>query len=129
MSVPKYWREMPQRYRLEAEKCVKCGKIHFPPRLVCSECGGREFEKVMLNNKGKISTYSVIHVGPSQFADQVPYAVAIVELNDGVNILCQIADCDINSLKTGMRVKVEFRRISENGKAGVINYGYKCVPE
>jgi uncharacterized OB-fold protein len=38
-------------------------------------------------------------------------------------------DCDFAALKVGMRVRIEFRRISEDGAAGVIHYGYKFVPE
>jgi uncharacterized OB-fold protein len=54
--------------------------------------------------------------------------VGVVELKDGVRLLAQIADCDLDKLKTGMSLKIEFRRISEQGDAGIINYGYKCVP-
>lgn len=128
MSVAKYRREMPHRYRLEAGKCSGCGKLLFPKRLICPECGNRNFETVKLNRQGKLITYTVIHVGPSQFTDQVPYAVGIVELNEGVRLLSQIADCPPDELQTGMPVKIEFRRISEEGEAGIINYGYKCVP-
>ena len=39
MIVPRYTREIPHRYRLEANKCTKCGFIAFPRRLVCPECG------------------------------------------------------------------------------------------
>lgn len=128
MSVSKYWREIPRRYRLEAGRCLECGKIYFPSRLICGECGSRKFETVKLARDGKIITYTIIHVAPGKFTDQVPYAVAIVELTAGVRLLCQVADCDLASLTTGMPVKIEFRRISEEGEAGVINYGYKCVP-
>ncbi len=128
MSVPKYWREIPHRYRLEAGKCSKCGKIYFPERLICPDCQGRSFERVHLNPEGKLLTYTVIHVGPSRFADQVPYAIGIVELKDGVRLECQVADCRIPDIRTGMPVKIEFRRISQEGEAGIINYGYKCVP-
>jgi uncharacterized OB-fold protein len=128
MSVSKYWREMPRRYRLEAGKCAKCGKIYFPARLVCSDCKGRKFEPVALSREGTLETYTIIHVAPSQFVDQVPYAVGIVRLKEGVAILAQIADCDLKNLKVGMPLKVEFRRISEDGAAGIIHYGYKCVP-
>ena len=41
-SPARVWREFPQRYRLEAAKCSGCGKILYPPRLVCPACGGRE---------------------------------------------------------------------------------------
>ena len=37
MQPQKYWREIPQRYRYEAGRCAKCGKVFFPPRLVCDQ--------------------------------------------------------------------------------------------
>ncbi len=123
-----YWREIPQRYRYEAGKCTKCGKIFFPPRLICNECKSREFENVTLNTEGEVVTYTVIHVAPTGFEDQTPYAVGLVKLKDGVTITTQIADCPEEDLKIGMPVKLEFRRISEDCEAAIIKYGYKCVP-
>lgn len=128
MSEPRYWREIPQRYRLEAARCKKCGKIHFPPRLVCASCRSREFEKYNLSHEGKIVTYTIIRVPPAPFKDQAPYAVGIVELDDGVKITAQITDCPFEDLKVGQKVKVEFRLIQEEGAAGVLQYGYKFVP-
>jgi len=127
MSVAKYWREIPRRYRLEAGKCKKCGYIAFPHRLVCPECGGREFDDHKLNDTGKIVSYTVIEVGPTEFSDQVPYNVGIIELGDGVKITAQIADADPKDLKIGSKVKLEFRKVQEDGHAGVIKYGYKAV--
>lgn len=129
MSVPRYWREIPQRYRLEAAKCSGCGKIYFPPRLVCSECKSRQFQTVRLKDEGKLLTYTVIHVPPSSFADQAPYIMGVVRLDDGVNVTAQIADCEPEEVQVGMRVRVEFRKIQEDGKAGIIQYGYKCVKQ
>jgi uncharacterized OB-fold protein len=130
MPTPsRYWREIPQRYRLEAGKCKKCGTVSFPPRLVCPQCGGREFDAMKLADKGKILTYTIVRVAPHQFADQAPYAVGIVELDDGVRLTAQIVDCDFAALKVGLRVRIEFRRIYEEGEAGVIYYGYKFVPD
>ncbi len=124
----RYWREIPQRYRLEAGKCRSCNAIFFPPRRVCSNCGKRQFETVKLNDHGHIVSYTVIRVGPSQFADQTPYAVGIVELDGGVRITAQIADTDFNDLAIGQRVRLEFRRIQKQGDAGILCYGHKCVP-
>ena len=128
MSSPKYWREIPQRYRLEAGKCKKCGKIHYPPRLICSQCGAREFDTIALKDEGVLETYTIIHVAPSNFVDQAPYAIGIVKLNDNVTILMQITDCAPEELKIGMHLKLEFRKISEVGDAGVIHYGHKAIP-
>ena len=129
MSVPSYWREMPQRYRLEAAKCNACGTISFPPRLICPKCKQHAFESLRLDRKGRLLTYTIIRVAPSVFTDQVPYAIGIVELQHKVRLLCQITDCDLEEIKTGMPVILEFRRISEDGEAGIIHYGYKAVPD
>lgn len=128
MASPNYWRAIPQRYRLEAGKCKKCDKIFFPPRLICNKCKSRDFEPINLNREGKIVTFSIIRIAPSQFVDQAPYPVAIVELKEGIKICTQIADCELDDIKIGMSVKLEFRKISEEGEAGIINYGYKAVP-
>jgi uncharacterized OB-fold protein len=128
MAVPSYWRAIPQRYRYEASKCTGCGKLFFPPRLICDECKSREFENVNLNTEGKVVTYTIIRIAPSQFVDQAPYPIAIVELNDGIKICTQIADCEPEEIKIGMPIKLEFRKISQDGEAGIIHYGYKAVP-
>lgn len=127
MSVARYWREIPRRYRFEAGKCTKCGFIAFPQRLICPECGNREFENYKLTDTGKIVSFTTIEVGPTEFSDQVPYNVGIIELDDGVRITAQIADTDSANITIGSKVRLEFRKIQEDGKAGVIKYGYKAV--
>jgi uncharacterized OB-fold protein len=130
MPTPsRYWREIPQRYRLEAGKCESCGYVCFPPRLVCPQCGSREFAKTKLADSGKILTYTIIRVAPHQYVDQAPYAVGIAEQDDGVKLTAQIVDCNFEDVKIGMRVKIEFRKIYEEGEAGVIYYGYKFIKE
>ncbi len=123
------WRQIPQRYRLEAGKCRGCGFVMFPPRLVCPRCRSRAFETVRLADAGKLLTYTVIRVPPAPYADQAPYALGIVELDDGVRVMGQVADCRFEELAIGKRVRVEFRKIFEEGEAGAIHYGYKFVPE
>ncbi|OGQ98608.1 MAG: hypothetical protein A2284_15015 [Deltaproteobacteria bacterium RIFOXYA12_FULL_61_11] len=127
MSTARYWREIPHRYRLEASRCKQCGYIAYPHRLICPECQCREFVPITLKNTGTIETYTVIRVAPSQFVDQVPYAVAIVKLDDGVALTCQVADTDPSKLAIGKRVTLEFRRIQADGEAGVLAYGLKAV--
>ena len=78
--------------------------------------------------QGKLLTHTVIRVGPSQFADQTPYAVGVAELDDGVRMTAMIADVDFDELKVGMPVKLEFRKVRDEGEAGIICYGYKFVP-
>lgn len=129
MSTPaRYWREIPQRYRYEANKCKGCGKVFFPPRLICDSCGSQELEAVKLAETGKVVTHTIIRVPPHRFVDQAPYAVGIVELDDGVKITGQIVDCDFEEIKIGLDVKMEFRKLYEMGESGILCYGYKFVP-
>ena len=73
VSVPMYWRTIPQRYRLVGQKCKKCGAVNFPPKGVCKYCSASsEFDEVQLSGKGKVHTFVLISAGgaPPEFAEQ-----------------------------------------------------------
>ena len=128
MSTANSWRQIPQRYRLEAGQCGQCGKLFYPPRRVCDECGQRTFEPIKLPLAGTLVSYTVIRVSPPEHADLAPYAVGLVELSGGARLECQVVDCDFERLRVGMPVKLEFRRIQEDTEAGMIHYAHKAVP-
>ncbi len=125
MSVQRFRPYTAQRYRLEAKKCKKCGKIHFPPRLVCDKCGGREFDTVILPEKGKILTYTVVRLPADDFKYYKPIPIAIVELENGVRITGQITDANIDEIEIGKPVHFVFRKMREEGGKGLIQYSYK----
>jgi len=121
-------REYPQRYRLEAGKC-DCGKTFYPPRLTCGNGERCEFETTVLPREGKLMTWTVIRTPASQFTDEAPYAIGIVETGDA-RIMVQIGDVvDFDTLKYGMDMKLEFRSIQKDGHSGIIMYGHKAVPK
>lgn len=128
MATSRFWREIPQRYRLEASKCKRCGREYFPPRAVCPECKSYEMEKVVLPSEGKVVTYTIIHVAPAAWRTLTPYAMGIIELTNGVRLTAQIVDCDPEKIEIGQEVRLEFRRLLEESPSGVIGYGYKAVP-
>jgi uncharacterized OB-fold protein len=127
MISPRYHREIPQRYRLEAGKCKKCGEVNFPPRLVCPNCKSQEFDTIKLNDEGKLLTFTIIRVASDKFFGTTPFAVGIVELSDGVKVTTQIADVNFDQLKIGQKVKLVFRKIQDEGKSGLHCYGYKAL--
>jgi hypothetical protein len=57
---------------------------------------------------GRVLTYTVIHVAPPQFKKMVPYAVGIIQLEEGTKIPGMIREVDPNQLKVGMKVKMKF---------------------
>ncbi len=94
--------------KLMAGKCQKCGKIHLPPRPLCDNCYAQSFEWVNVSGKGKLLTYTVIHVAPQQFQVLTPYAVGIVELENGLKIPGMIQGLTQEKLKIGMELTLDF---------------------
>jgi uncharacterized protein len=126
MAAPRFWREIPNRYNLIGTRCGNCNKVLFPPRFICPYCRRMgKLEPYKLSRKGKIVTYGIAHVGTEGLEDQVPYVLAIVELDDGPRLTTQIVDCNPEDVKIGDEVELTFRRIGSDNDDGVIYYGFK----
>ncbi len=125
-SVQLAWRRYPERYGLIGNHCDNCNHDFFPTKIVCPNCGrhGKLTPKEM-SRTGKIISYSEVFVGPMGFENQTPYMLAIIELDNHVNILSQIVDSKKESVKIGTKVKKVFRKIADPHSEAVIAYGYK----
>lgn len=128
MPSPRYWREVPNRFRLEAVRCSGCGKVTFPARRICPGCRGTDLEKMRLSRKGKVVTSTVIRVPPDDFLMEAPYAMAVVETPEGARLMTQVVDCDPATVRPGMDLALEFRLIRKEGHSGIRCYGHKGVP-
>ncbi len=85
-------------------------------------------EITAMSETGVVLTYTVIRVAPPAFAAHVPYVVAVLQMDDGTRLMMQVADVEPEDMRTGMRVRLEFRKIRQYGSTGVIAYGHKAVP-
>lgn len=131
MAGARFWREKSSRYNGLGAKCGVCQKVFFPPRIVCDNCGRKSLNQVkpyQLKGNGMIRTFSVVHEAPRGFETQIPYVVALIEMDEGVCLTAQVVDVDPKAVHIGMRVKDVFRKVREDGKAGVIHYSYKFAP-
>ncbi len=98
--------------KLMAGKCQKCGKLHLPPRPLCDNCYGTQFEWVPVSGKGKLLTYTIIHVAPQNFQNLAPYVIGIVELDDGLRIPGMIQSVSQEQLEIGMTLNLDFSTCS-----------------
>ena len=128
MPSARYWREIPTRFRMEASKCGKCGRVSYPRRKVCPACRARDLEETNLSLNGEVITATAVHAPPTDLANEAPYAMALVETPEKCRLLLQVADCDPGDVKAGMKVRLEFRKIRKEGHGGILCYGYKAVP-
>jgi hypothetical protein len=94
--------------KLLGGKCVKCGKVHLPPRPVCDNCYSKDFEWVDIPKAGTLVSYTVIHIAPAQFQSLAPYAMGIVKLAGGSKILGMIRGVAIDRIKIGMELMLDF---------------------
>jgi uncharacterized OB-fold protein len=94
--------------KLMAGKCQRCGKIHLPPRPLCDNCFSQQFTWTEVSGKGKLLTYSVIHIAPPQFQAMTPYAVGIIQLENGAKIPGMITGATQEQLKIGMDLTIDF---------------------
>ncbi|MCI4349452.1 MAG: Zn-ribbon domain-containing OB-fold protein, partial [Thermoplasmata archaeon] len=130
MSVARFWRETPTRYNLGGSRCAICSTVYFPPRSVCPTCEkhraslGR-LEPFQLSGEGEVVTFTVVHDPAEGFEMLVPYVLAIVRTREGPQLTGQIVDVDAKDVKIGLKVRATFRKLREEGAAGVIHYGYK----
>ncbi|WP_349605622.1 MULTISPECIES: Zn-ribbon domain-containing OB-fold protein [Cupriavidus] len=109
-----YWRAAGEG-RLELQYCRACSRHQFYPRRFCTQCLSDQLEWVQASGRGRIYTYTVCHVAAHPaFASHVPYAIGMIELDEGVRMLAGIVDADPDCLAVGAPVEVCFERISDD---------------
>lgn len=129
-----YLAERPSRWRLEGERCSKCGKFSFPARARCSACGAKDgLRRERMPTHGlEVEATTVVHRGaqPTEFDRQVDstgdYEVVIVRAAPSVRLTLQLADGHPGSVKIGDRVDARLRRIVP--MEGEWRYARKAVP-
>jgi uncharacterized OB-fold protein len=89
--------------KLLIKKCDSCGRSHFYPRAICPHCFSDKTAWLEAKGTGTVYTWSVLR------AVQDPYCIAYVTLEEGVTILTNIVDCDLDKVTVGMKVKAVFR--------------------
>ena len=132
MAIARFWRENQSRYNMQGKKCGACSIVYFPPRDLCPKCRRAsigKMEKMKLSGKGKIVSYTTVHDGLPEFSMQVPYMMAIIQLEEGPRITGQIVDAEPEDIDFGTEVESVFRKLGQEGECGILHYGYKFRPK
>lgn len=124
-----FYRFINKKPYLIGSKCEVCKYIAFPKKVVCPACVSKKnMKEINLNGKGKIETFSVLHVGPPGFS--LPYMVAYIKLVEGPRIFSMIEGCSVseNALDIGTEVELTIGKIyiDENGNE-IINYKFRPI--
>ncbi len=109
---------------LKASQCIGCGRLFFPGRDICPECGGSEFETVSLPDMGRLYTYTIVRMPAAHY--DPPYAIGWVEFTGGLRVFGMIDEAEDFNLKIGMEMKTVVSVLWKDGEREVI--AYKFVP-
>jgi uncharacterized OB-fold protein len=110
----------------KAYKCVDCGMVIAPPSGSCYGCGSNNMEWAEVSGKGKLVSFTVIHIAPDEFAEEAPYYVAIVELEEGTRVSARLLGFDPlkpEEVSLGIPVKLDY----EKGKSGKTYLAFKAA--
>ncbi len=100
--------------KLIIQKCTDCGKHIFYPRICCPYCFSDNVEWVQASGKGTVYSFTVVEANPpSAFIKDLPYVIAIVKLEEGVQMLSNIIGCDPHTVRCDMPVEVSFEKLND----------------
>jgi uncharacterized OB-fold protein len=103
-----YW-DGAKQGKLLLRGCKSCGRIHHYPRALCPYCFSDELDWREASGRGTIYTFTVMRRAP------VPYCIGYVTLEEGVSMMTNIVDCNLDAVRIDQKVKVVFKP-SENGQ-------------
>lgn len=93
-----------ERGELLVKRCLGCQRFHYHPRNLCPHCFHDQTEWVLARGTGTIYSFSV-----SRRILPTAYALAYVTLTEGVSMMTNIVDCDLDALEIGQAVRVVFK--------------------
>ncbi len=103
------------RGELRFQRCEACGKWRHPPRILCPHCGGERSEWVPSSGRGSVYSWTVTHQAlVPMFAEDLPYATVVVELEEGVRLVSALRGIDPGAIVLDLPVEVRFQKVSDS---------------
>ena len=98
---------------LRLQTCNSCAHTYFPPRHFCPACGSRSVSVVRASGKATLHSYVISHLPAPGF--EPPYAIAVVRLEEGPTMMCNILECaqTPEALVLDMPMEVVFEKVSD----------------
>lgn len=100
--------------KLLLQYCDQCQQHQFYPRLYCMHCGAEHIRWVEATRRGLIYSYTIIHQNKAhEFVYETPYNVAVVQLEEGPRMMCDIVEVDLADLRIDLPVVVTFDAVND----------------
>ena len=101
--------------QLLLQHCADCGHVQYYQQSLCRLCQSKNLAHKPASGHGKIHSYSVVHRAPGPaFKGDVPYAVLLVELEEGPRMISSLVGKDFDALDFDLPVKLQTVKISDD---------------
>lgn len=108
-----FWAAVQER-RLVVPRCDACGTLTFPPTIACPACGADAFTWTAVSGRGRVYSFVVYHrVYHPAFADRVPYAVGVIELEEGPRLISNVVGVPLDEIVCDMPVTVVYEEVRD----------------
>ncbi len=103
-----------KRGELLLQKCDDCAKVYFPPRPFCPGCASKSVSVLPASGKARLYSYVINQRQHPSFDG--PYAIAVVELEEGPRMMTNIVECPQTpeALVLDMPVEVTFESVNDD---------------
>jgi uncharacterized OB-fold protein len=96
---------------LRYQRCAACGRVQFYPRALCAGCGATDLAWERARGTGTVHAVTVVYRPPTPaFKADVPYAIALVDVDEGFRMMANVVGVDPERVAIGDRVRVVFER-------------------
>lgn len=112
-DTKEFWKGC-KKHLIKIQKCSNCGYLRHPPSFLCPQCHSQKTDWITSTGRGSVYTFTVNHVAfHPAFQEDVPYVVAVVELEEGPHMLTNIVGCDPAEVRCDMPVEVIWDDITD----------------
>lgn len=124
-SAPFAARDARYKFAFAGGKCTECGTVQFPLPRVCLKCRAVDsFDNVSAaGSRATVATYTVDRLA---FTPSPPLISAVLDLEGGGRVQCELTDVDPTQIEVGDTVELTFRRLLT--AEGIHNYFWKAAP-
>ncbi len=106
-----FW-EGVEKGELRIQRCSACKELRHPPRPSCPRCTSLDWDTVLSGGNGEVYSF-IVHHHPPVYGFEVPFAIALIELEEGTRIVGNLPGVPPEKVRVGMPVEVSFVRIDD----------------
>lgn len=108
-----FW-DAAKRHELIIPRCTYCNRFFWYPRPACPSCLREGWEWTPVSGRARLHTFTIVYqAAHPAFQDDVPYAFAMVQLEEGPRMMTNVVDCDVADVRVDMPLTVKFDDVTD----------------